>query len=85
MHSPGCIRPLDKSAGLAARYAGKFVSFKPGLCIGSCNEAAKAPTWVRCATHEGYPPVWVGPRKRTLEYVEEADRVERRRCAAHAG
>ncbi len=22
---------------------------KPGLCIGSCHEATKAPTWVRCA------------------------------------
>ena len=44
----------------------------PGLCIGSRHEATKATTWVRCATRDG------GPRKRTREYVEEADRVERR-------
>jgi len=34
---------------------------------------------------EGYPLVRVDPRKCTVRYVEEADRVQRSRCAQHDG
>ncbi len=38
-----------------------------------------APTWVRCATRDR------GPRKRTVRYVEEADRGGTRLRVARAG
>ncbi len=45
---------------------------QPESCIGSRHEVMKAPTWVRCATRDGRPP-----QTYSLQYVEEADRVQR--------